>query len=87
MKVFKFGYTDSALVLLGHGRKMSLTSGAHLAATSGGTPGWARRGMGRLAGLRERKEKKWEREFGPKRERKGERKEIFGSKRKTNKFT
>ena len=36
MKVFKFGYTDSALVLLGHGRKMSLTSGAHLAATGGG---------------------------------------------------
>jgi len=59
MKVFKFGYTDSALVLLGHGRKMSLTSGAHLAATrGGGTPGWARRGMGRLAGLRERNEKK-----------------------------
>jgi len=58
MKVFKFGYTDSALVLLGHGRKMSLTSGAHLAATRGGMPGWARRGMGRLAGLQERKEKK-----------------------------
>jgi len=60
MKVFKFGYTDSALVLLGHGRKMSLTSGARLAATreGGGTPGWARRGMGRLAGQRERKEKK-----------------------------
>jgi len=39
MKVFKFGYTDSALVLLGHGRKMSLTSGAHLAATRGGHAG------------------------------------------------
>jgi len=36
MKVFKFGYTDSALVLLGHGRKMSLTSGARLAATREG---------------------------------------------------
>ena len=61
MKVFKFGYTDSALVLLGHGRKMSLTSGARLAATRGGGGyaglGQERNGPASWAAGKKRKEK------------------------------
>ena len=60
MKVFKFGYTDSALVLLGHGRKMSLTSRARLARDKGGGHaglGQERNGPASWAAGKKRKEK------------------------------